>query len=64
MHVFCDWSFVAVRAMNRALSSMRSTFGSLGSHYAIWRSLFESCTLGPTMFPTMCSFNGVKELFV
>ena len=64
MYVFCDSSFVAVRAMSRAYSSARSMFGSLGSLSAIRSSLLGLYTPKPTMSPMPCSSSSTKEPFV
>ena len=64
MFVFCNWSYVAVRAMNRAKSFAYSMFGSPRSLYAIRRSLFGLFTPKPTRFPMLCSPGGMKEPIV
>ena len=50
-----------MRAMNRALSSAHSLFGSPQSLYAIQRSLLGIYAPMPTMFLTLCLFGGMKE---
>lgn len=64
MKVSCGWSFVVLRARNWAYSSMRNMLGSLRSHFAMRRSLFELYTLESAMFLIMYSCSSMKEPFV
>ena len=57
----CGWSFVTVRAINKAQSSTHSVFGSLRSFFAIRRSLFGLYNLEPSIFSLSCSSSSMWE---